>query len=110
VVCVDDRSTKWRTACRRYWIAHINVTNPEGYKGYLAANAEPIGRFGGRFLVRAGKHETRAGPEHQRHVVVEFPSFEAAKACYDSAEYQAAAKIRDANAEVQLVIVEGCAG
>ncbi len=83
------------------------MTNPDGYKEYVAANAEPISRFGGRFIVRGGKHETRCGTERQRHVIVEFDSFEQAKACYDSPEYQAATKIRDANAIVDLVIVEG---
>jgi uncharacterized protein (DUF1330 family) len=40
-------------------------------------------------------------------VVIEFDSYEAAKACYDSPEYQAAAKIRDANGVADLVIIEG---
>jgi uncharacterized protein (DUF1330 family) len=90
-----------------YWIAHVTVTNPEGYKGYMAANAEPLRKYGGRFLVRGGKHEIRSGPERQRHVIIEFDSFEKAKACYDSPEYQAAAKIRDANGIADVVIVEG---
>lgn len=93
-----------------YWIAHVTVKDPEGYKAYVAANAEPISRFGGRFVVRGGKYETRKGLERQRHVVIEFDSFEKAKACYDSPEYQAAAKIRDAHADVDIVIVEGYEG
>jgi uncharacterized protein (DUF1330 family) len=43
-------------------------------------------------------------------VVVEFPDYAAAKACYDSPEYQAAAKIRDAAGEVDLVVIEGYEG
>jgi uncharacterized protein (DUF1330 family) len=93
-----------------YWVAHVTVRDPEGYKGYVAANAEPIGKYGGRFLVRGGKYETRKGLERQRHVVLEFDSFEKAKACYDSPEYQAAAKIRDAYADVDIIIVEGYDG
>ncbi len=91
-----------------YWIAHVSVTNPEGYKDYVAANAEPLRKYGGRFLVRSGKHEVRGGrTDRDRHIVIEFDSFEKAKACYDSPEYQAAAKIRDANGLVDIVIVEG---
>jgi uncharacterized protein (DUF1330 family) len=90
-----------------YWIAHVTVRDAEGYKAYIAANAAPIASYGGRFLVRGGRYETRGGPERQRHVVLEFDSFEQAKACYDSAEYRAAAKIRDAHADVDVVIVEG---
>ena len=66
-----------------YWIGHVTVTNPEGYKEYVAANAEPLRKYGGRFLVRGGKYETRSGTERQRHVIVEFDSFDQAKACYD---------------------------
>src|SRR5690606_10337578 len=62
-----------------YWIGHITVTNPEGYKEYVAANAEPLRKYGGRFLVRGGKYETRSGSERPRHVIVEFDSFEQAK-------------------------------
>ena len=35
-----------------YWIGHIDVSNPEGYKAYVAANAEPLRKYGARFLVR----------------------------------------------------------
>jgi uncharacterized protein (DUF1330 family) len=28
-------------AKKGYWIAHVNVTNPERYKDYVAANARP---------------------------------------------------------------------
>ena len=90
-----------------YWIAHVTVTNPEGYKSYMAANAEPLQKYGGRFLVRGGQAEIRSGPERQRHVIIEFDSYATAKACYDSPEYQAAAKIRDANGIADVVIVEG---
>jgi uncharacterized protein (DUF1330 family) len=93
-----------------YWIGHVSVHNPEGYKDYVAANAAPIAKYGGKFIVRGGQYEVRGGKERQRHVVLEFPSYAAAKACYDSPEYQAAAKIRDAHAEVDIVIVEGHAG
>jgi uncharacterized protein (DUF1330 family) len=90
-----------------YWIVHVNVRDPDGYKNYVAANAAPIRAYGGSFLIRGGRYETRGGREYQRHVVVEFDSYERAKACYDSEAYQAAARIRDANAEVHMVIVEG---
>jgi uncharacterized protein (DUF1330 family) len=39
--------------------------------------------------------------------VIEFESYEQALACYHSPEYQAVAKIRHANADSQIVIVEG---
>ena len=44
-----------------YWIARVEVTDPEQYKAYVAANAKPLARHGGRFLVRAGKFENPEG-------------------------------------------------
>jgi uncharacterized protein (DUF1330 family) len=93
-----------------YWIAHVKVRNPERYKDYVAANGAPIRKYGGRFLVRAGTNEVRAGTLKDRHVVLEFPDYATAKACYDSPEYQAAAKIRDEAGDVDIVIIEGYEG
>ena len=85
-------------------------TDPEGYKPYMAANQAPFGKFGARFLVRGGAREVPEGKARARTVVLEFPSYEAALACYRSPEYQAAKKLRDGKAEVDLVIVEGYDG
>ena len=40
-----------------YWIVHIDVSNPDGYKDYVAANAMPLKKYGAKFLVRGGKSE-----------------------------------------------------
>lgn len=37
-----------------YWIARGDVTDLEQYKVYVSANAEPLKKYGGRFLVRGG--------------------------------------------------------
>jgi len=34
-------------ARRGYWIGHVDITDPEGYKAYMAANAAPFGKFAG---------------------------------------------------------------
>jgi uncharacterized protein (DUF1330 family) len=98
------------SARKGYWIGHSDVTDFEGYKRYMVADQEPIGRFGGRYLVRGGASEVPEGKARSRTVVLEFPSYEAALACYRSAAYQAAKKFRDGNAEFDLVIVEGYEG
>src|SRR5262245_61030699 len=40
-----------------YWMVSIDVSNPEGYKAYVAANAEAFHKYGARFLVRGGRYE-----------------------------------------------------
>jgi uncharacterized protein (DUF1330 family) len=91
-----------------YWIAHVTVTDPDRYKDYVALNGKAFAKYGGRFLIRGGTSETIRGLSgHTRHVVIEFDSYEQAKACYASPEYKAAEKVRDEGAKVDLVIVEG---
>jgi uncharacterized protein (DUF1330 family) len=91
-----------------YWIGHVDITDPEGYKAYVAANKAPIGKFGGRFLVRGGQREVVEGKVRARTVVLEFQSYRAALDCYRSADYQAAAALRKGKAELDLFIIEGC--
>ena len=92
-----------------YWIAHVEVTNPERYKDYVKANAIAFAKFGARFVVRGGAAiSSKTGDaDKRRHVVLEFDSFETAMACLHSPEYQAAAKIRDEASNVELLVVEG---
>ncbi|MFN8003533.1 MAG: DUF1330 domain-containing protein [Acidobacteriota bacterium] len=78
---------------RGYWIARVDVADPEKYKAYVAANAEPLRNFGSRFW-SAEEHEVPEGSTRARHVVVEFPSYQAALDCYRSAEYQRAISLR----------------
>src|SRR5438045_9685659 len=48
-------------ALKGYWIAHVDVSDAEGYKAYIAANQKPFGKFGARYLVRAGRGELMEG-------------------------------------------------
>ncbi|MEA2993983.1 MAG: hypothetical protein QOD40_2903 [Alphaproteobacteria bacterium] len=49
-----------------------DVTDPEGYKAYVAADMAAIGKHGGRFLVRGGGFELMEGASRSRSVVIEF--------------------------------------
>ena len=95
-------------ARKGYWIAHVDVTDPEGYKAYTAANKVPLEKFGGRFLVRGGGREVVEGKVRARTVVLEFPSYRTALDCYRSGDYQAVAALRRGKAELDLFIIEGC--
>ena len=93
-----------------YWVAHVDVDDMERYKDYIAANAAPFAEYGARFLVRGGSREVREGQARARTVVIEFDSFEAARACYDSVGYQDAKALRDPVSTGDLVIIEGYDG
>ena len=93
-----------------YWIAHVDVEDPEGYKAYVAANAGPLGRFGARFLVRGGPFENPEGTSRARNVVIEFPSYQAALDCYRSPDYQEAVRLRQPVSTADLLIIEGYDG
>jgi uncharacterized protein (DUF1330 family) len=90
-----------------YWIAHIDVSDPEGYKAYVAASTAAIDAFGGHHIVRGGTAEQREGQLRSRHAVVEFPSYGQALACYQSEQYQQARAIRQAYSTCDLTIVDG---
>lgn len=93
-----------------YWIVRVDITDMDRYKAYVAANAEPLRKFGGRFLVRGGQYEAVEGAARSRNAVVEFPSYQAALDCWKSPEYQAAIKLRAPVSTIELVVVEGYDG
>ena len=83
------------------------MTDPEGYKAYISGRCQtPFGKFGARYLVRGGRGEVMEGAQRARTVVLEFPSYEAALACYRSPEYQAAIALRKGKADADIVVIE----
>lgn len=95
---------------RGYWIASVDVHDPEAYARYVAANAVAFAKFGARFLVRGGESRLQEGSVRSRSVVLEFPSYQDALDCYDSPEYQEAKALRLPYSDGDLVIVEGYDG
>jgi uncharacterized protein (DUF1330 family) len=94
-----------------YWIAHVDVADPEAYKAYFAANVAPFAKYGGRFLVRAGRNTPMEGALRSRHVVIEFKDYATALACYESPEYQSALALRQPPvSQADLIIIEGYEG
>jgi uncharacterized protein (DUF1330 family) len=93
-----------------YWVARVDVTDPNGYHEYVTANATAFRKFGARFLVRGGRFETPEGTHRSRNVVLEFKDYDTAVACYHSPEYAAAKALRDGRAEADVLIIEGYDG
>lgn len=90
-----------------YVVSRVDVTDPDAYARYAAASTKAIAAHGGRALARGGRHEALEGKARARNVVLEFESYEAARAYFDSTEYQAARALRQGAAEIEMVLVEG---
>jgi uncharacterized protein (DUF1330 family) len=91
-----------------YWIAHVHVTDPEEYKKYASAAPEAFAAYNAKILARGGQYtEAEGGLDRERHVVIEFPSYQAALDCYNSPEYQAARTFRTEAGIATIVLVEG---
>ena len=92
------------------WVAFADISDPDGYKAYVAENAKAFRKYGGRFLARGGKAEAPEGRPRSRAVVIEFPSHVAAVECYRSPEYAKAMALRQGKSVMDLAIVEGYDG
>lgn len=79
-----------------------------GYERYRAAVPALVERFGGRYLVRAGRGESLEGRATTgRWHLVEFPDADAARAFWSCADYLALKPLRAGAADVRAVLVEG---
>lgn len=90
-----------------YIIGHITVRDMEAYKEYVEKDTPILQGMGGRFIVRGGQSQVMEGEALERHVVIEFPSYEAALAAYNDPEYQEVMKIRHRTADSTIIVVEG---
>lgn len=91
-----------------YVVVSVDVHDPERYPDYIALAPPSIERHGGRYLARAGRTEVLEGDfDPKRFVIVEFPSYEAAKGWYESEDYREARDLRHATADSILILTDG---
>jgi uncharacterized protein (DUF1330 family) len=89
-------------------IVDIEVTDPVLYEDYKRLASAAIAAHGGRYLVRGGRSEVLDGEwTPRRLVVLEFDSFEKAKAWRESPEYAEAKQVRERCARSNMIVVEG---
>ncbi|HEY4410474.1 MAG TPA: DUF1330 domain-containing protein [Acidimicrobiia bacterium] len=93
-----------------YVIVELEVNDPQQYTAYGKLAQESIARHGGRFLIRGGTQEVIEGDWGPRMVMVEFDSLDAARAWYDSEDYQAILPMRLESSKGRMIFVEGSAG
>ena len=93
---------------KAYWVCvYEKIDNAEKLKEYAVKAKPAVEKFSGKFIVRSGKNRTNDGIESPRTVVVEFPDYNTAVECYDSAEYQEAHDILKGHVVRHHQIIEG---
>ena len=91
-----------------YVIGDIEVTDPAAYEEYRKQVLAVVTKYGGKFLVRGGKIDSKEGGwTPKRLVLLEFPSLAQAQKWYDSPEYAPLIKLRQKASTGRLIIVEG---
>ncbi len=92
-----------------YIVNRVNATQWSWLKEYSPATNALIEKHGGKFLVQGGKAVALEGedPLPAALVIIEFPDTDSAMAWYNEPEYQPLKALRQANADVQLTLVEG---
>ena len=95
-----------------YVIADVRtVTDPTTMEEYRKQVPATVARYGGRFLVRGGAHETLEGDwKPNRLVILEFPTMDQARRWYDSEEYRKPKALRIKSGRTNLLVVEGVPG
>jgi uncharacterized protein (DUF1330 family) len=91
-----------------YVIVDIGVTDPDVYAEYKKVAPVSIARYGGKYVARGGKAESLEGDWAPRRVVVlEFPSYERAKAWWASEEYAEPKRMRQRSSHANMIVVDG---
>ena len=91
-----------------YLVARIAVHDETGFADYRNRVTPVITAHGGRYVVRGGALETLEGDSPpERLVIVEFPSIDAARLFYRSADYAPVLQSRLASAASDVILVEG---
>jgi uncharacterized protein (DUF1330 family) len=91
-----------------YIIANVQVTNPVQYEEYKKWSSAAMQAHKAVVCVRGGQVQVLEGDwSPERIVILKFPTFEAAKAFYDTPEYLKAREARAGAAIMRMVVVEG---
>jgi uncharacterized protein (DUF1330 family) len=99
-----------RTGGPAFYIAELEVTDPEALKPYREQVDATFAPFSGRYVVRGGEIASLEGEAPKgRIVVIKFDNMEKAKAWYDSPAYREIRPIRHRAAKSRVYIVEGTA-
>jgi uncharacterized protein (DUF1330 family) len=98
-----------RTMKKGYWvIVARSISDESAFKAYAPLAALAVQSFGGRFLTRAASMvEAHEAGLPLRAVVVEFDSYDTARAAHESEAYKKALQALGSGSERDFRIVEG---
>ncbi len=92
-------------------VIDTEVIDQEAFAEFVVRIPEAMIANGGRFVVRGGRSEVVEGDWNpQRLVIMEFDSYDAARAFINSAEYVALDELRHRAVKSRVVVTEGFAG
>jgi uncharacterized protein (DUF1330 family) len=83
-----------------------NAAQMEQYKQLAPASFQQHPAI---FRAIHGRHEVLEGPAVEEIIILEFPTYDEAKAWYESPEYQAASEHRFLAGDYRFIITEGTA-
>ena len=91
-----------------YWIVRSSAVRDEAALAEYGTLWGGIGpRFGAEIIAGKGQIDTREGEVYPRQLVIRFPSFADAVACYEDPAYQAAIPVALRAFDRELSILEG---
>ena len=90
-----------------YVIVNNTPKDPEKLQEYGSQAGPLVKKFGGELVISGGVTDVLNGShEHRRCVVLKFETAEAARAWYNSPEYQAIIPTREEGADTVFYVVE----
>jgi uncharacterized protein (DUF1330 family) len=93
---------------KAYVIVQETIKDQAVFDAYRKDVMATLAEFGGQFIVRGGNLTIVEGDwPHQRTVIIEFPSRDAAEGWYKSPAYQRVLPLRLKSSVGNLVIVDG---
>lgn len=87
--------------------AHRSPADPEKSAAYRELAKPALESMGGTFLAAGGRVVAKENGVAERTILIEFESFEAAVAAFESDAYQAALKALDGGADRDIRLFEG---
>lgn len=92
---------------KAFIIMDVEITHPEQYAEYKKWSSLAMQAHDVKILARGGPTHHLEGREPGRSVILEFPDMQAAKAFYQSHQYQRARNARENAAIMNMFIVQG---